>query len=149
MLTIPSEPDWQNEPRDLDVHTAYEHFHGKNLDEAFNLFVDNALLYQEDIVFMPVPCFRYYIHAYMNYLLSNESRGDYNAASCFFIVVESRKEDICSSGDQLKARVCEVLSHIGARQKWYDADICFYDNFAKKSKRYAKKSKRLLDLLND
>lgn len=132
-MTIPSESDWRSEPWGIDTPCAYENFSGKTLDEAFDLFVKNSLYYQEDIMFMPVLCFRYYIHAYIDYLLSDKSEGDSDGASCFFGIIEGRKNDICTSGDQLRDRISEVLHYIGARQEWYSADLDIYGNFMKKS----------------
>ena len=132
-MTIPSESDWRSEPWCIDTPCAYEHFSSKTLDEAFDLFVKYSLYYQEDIMFMPVLCFRYYIHAYIDYLLSDKSEGDSNGASCFFGIIEVRKNDICTSGDQLRDRISEVLHYIGARQEWYSADLDIYGNFMEKS----------------
>ena len=84
-------------------------------------------------MFMPVLCFRYYIHAYINYLLSDKSEGDSDGANCFFGIVEIRKHDICKSGAELRDRVSEVLRHIGAKQEWYDADLHIYGDFRKKA----------------
>ena len=132
-MTIPSESDWRSEPWCIDTPYAYEHFLGKTLDEAFDLFVQYSIYYEEDIMFMPVLCFRYYIHAYMNYLLSDKSKGDCDGASCFFGLIEVRKDDICTSEDKLRNRISEVLQHIGARQEWYDADLDIYGNFSMRS----------------
>jgi hypothetical protein len=59
-MTIPAEVDWRSEPWGIDTPWAYKHFFGKNLAEAFDLFVENAMHYQEDIMFMPLACFKYY-----------------------------------------------------------------------------------------
>ena len=58
-MQIPTELDWQNPYGDLDIKKAKEHFFGKTLEEAEELFVENALYYQEDILFMPSIPFRY------------------------------------------------------------------------------------------
>ena len=89
-MQIPTELDWQNPYGDLDIKKAKEHFFGKTLEEAEELFVENALYYQEDILFMPSIPFRYYVHAYMNYLLDKRSKGDTEAASCFLMVIKCK-----------------------------------------------------------
>ena len=129
-MVIPAEADWRSEPWDLDIPYAYEHFFGKSLVEAFDLFVENALRYQEDIMFMPLACFEYYIHAYMDYLLSDKSAGDSDGANCFFGIVECRSHDICGGGDVLRRRVVEVLDRLRTRQPWYDATPEIYGDFA-------------------
>ena len=135
MMNMPSKSDWRSEPWGIDTPYAYKHFSGKTLDEAFNLFVEHALYYQEDIMFMPVLCFHYYIHAYIDYLLSDKSRGDSDGASGFFGLVECREDDIRTSDGKLQNRICEALKHIGARQEWYDADLDIYGDFKVRSEK--------------
>jgi hypothetical protein len=125
-VTIPTEADWRSEVWCLDIPNAYEHFFGKSLDDAFALFVENALCYQEDIAFMPLPCFRYYIHAYMSYLLSASSAGDSDGASCFFGIVECRLADIKTSTSHLIERVEEVLHRLRDNQDFYEASAAIY-----------------------
>ena len=60
-MSIPTEADWRSERWDLDVAHAYGHFFGKSIAEALDLFAEDALTYQEDILFMPFLCFRYYL----------------------------------------------------------------------------------------
>jgi len=126
---IPSEPDWRSEPWNLDVPQAYEHFFGKSRKEAVELFVDNALLYQEDIMFMPAACFRYYVQAYVDYLMSARSAGDSDAASCFLSIVEVRRDDLRGVNDQLAQRVRDVLARLAASQSWYEAAQAIYGDF--------------------
>jgi hypothetical protein len=131
--TIPTEDDWHSEQRTLDSSHAYAYFRGKDLREAFKLFVHDALCYQEDIMFMPVRCFRFYVHAYMDYLLSEKSKGDSDGANCFFGIVTVRHADIIASGEELRDRVRHVLGYLATRQQWYDADRAAYGDFAKQA----------------
>jgi hypothetical protein len=124
--TIPTEADWRSEPWDLDIPYAYEHFAGKSRSEAVSLFKDNALYYQEDVMFMPTACFPFYAIAYSDYLLSEDSKGDCDGASCFFGLAEVRAAEIRSEG---------VLRHLAARQVWYDADPTIYGDFAKRAEK--------------
>ncbi len=115
-MNIPSETDWRSEPWCIDIPIAYEHFFGKSLDEAFALFVEKSICYQEDVMFMPKACFRFYLYAYMSYLLSPISSGDSDGASCFFELVEFRIDDILSSDPVLGIRVSEVLNRLRDNQ---------------------------------
>jgi hypothetical protein len=129
-MAVPTEADWRSEPWDIDTAYAYENFFGKSLAEAFDLFVENAIRYQEDILFMPLACFEYYVHAYIDYLLSDKSKGDSDGANCFFGLVDNRKTDIRSSVDDLRSRVVEVLTRLRSEQQWYDANPGIYGDFA-------------------
>ena len=122
-MKIPTEADWKYHPGDLDAAWAYKNFRGKTLAEADKLFVENAFYYQEDIMFMPKPCFCFYVQAYINYLFSEHSKGDSDAAHAFFGIVRIRKDDIRSGPQILRRRIRELLLHLGANQSWYEALI--------------------------
>jgi len=132
-MTIPTEDDWKSEPWCLDIQYAYKHFFGKSLVEAFALFVENSLYYEEDVMFMPKVCFRYYLHAYMSYLLSPSSSCDSGGACSFFGLVECRLVDIQSSDSGLVGRVLEVLHRLRENQEFYGADKKIYGSFTKKA----------------
>lgn len=76
----------------LDEQVAVRHFAGKTLAEAEALFQDNALRYQEDLMFMGPVAFRFYVPAYVNYLRSKASSGDPDAVNCFVSLVRHRWE---------------------------------------------------------
>ena len=114
-MQIPTEHDWANPYGDLDVRSAKEHFFGKTVDEAEELFVENALYYQEDIMFMPSIPFQYYVHAYINYLLGEQSKGDTEAASCFLMVVKCKMGIHENNPCTLWSRVKEIIFHVYLR----------------------------------
>ncbi len=126
---IPTEADWRSEPWDLDIPYAYRNFAGKSYEQAVALFQENALCYQEDVMFMPRACFPFYARAYIDYLLSADSQGDADGANCFFSLVESRAADIRLDASLLSA-VEQLLRHLATRQDWYDADASIYESFA-------------------
>ena len=130
---IPSESDWRSEPWCIDTPDAYKHFQGKSRKDAVELFVENALCYQEDIMFMPEVCFRYYIHSYIDYLCSEQSVGCSDAASCFFGIVEVRKDDIVRADSDLWKRILDMLKRLASHQSWYAADTKIYGNFIERT----------------
>jgi hypothetical protein len=58
-LAVPTEEDWRSEFWNIDTPYAYEYFHGKDLQEAFRLFVESSISYEEDVMFMPLRCFQF------------------------------------------------------------------------------------------
>lgn len=129
---IPTEADWRSEPWDLDIPYAYKNFAGKSHEQAVALFQENALCYQEDVMFMPRACFLFYIYAYIDYLLSAASQGDADGANCFFSLVKSRANDIRENPAAV-LMVERVLRHLASRQEWYDADSTIYGDFAERA----------------
>jgi len=128
-MNIPTEADWRSEPWDLDSAYAYDHFFGKDLEEAFDVFVNNVLYYQEDLMFMPLSCFSYYVMAYSDYLLSEASKDDSDGANGFFGLVEIRNNDISQSGDAVIKQIRKTLTRLRDNQFWYDADEEIYGCF--------------------
>ncbi|MEM1221334.1 MAG: hypothetical protein AAGH40_01115 [Verrucomicrobiota bacterium] len=131
-VKIPNEIDWRSEPWDLDIPYAYKHFFGKSIEEGEKLFEENSLYYQEDMMFMPLSCFNFYIHSYISYLLSERSRGDSDGASAFFGLFDARKKDFLSS-QEVRGRTAELMEHMRTRQQYYDASIKIYGRFSKKA----------------
>jgi hypothetical protein len=132
-MNIPTETDWAHHPDDLDAACAKKNFFGKTRDQAVELFVVNALTYQEDIMFMPEPCFCFYVHSYIDYLMSGLSKGDSDGASCFFGIVEVRKDDILRGPSELMTRVAALLRRLAERQAWYEAQPDIYGQFKERS----------------
>jgi len=137
--SIPSEADWRSEPWGIDTPYAYEHFGGKTSAEAFELFKDNAIYYQEDVMFMPEACLPFYAGVYMKYLMSDDSKDDSDGASCFFGVAELRADEIRSSRGLTRSFV-RCLEHLAKHQAYYDAEESIYGSFSER----ADKTLRLL-----
>lgn len=127
---VPTEADWRSEPWNLDTEYAHKRFAGKSLDEAIELFRQNSLTHQEDVMFMPLLCFKFYVHAYIAYLRSRQSRDDADGASCFFGLVKIRREEI-RKDKKLADVVAETLAHLAERQEYYDATRKIYGDFGK------------------
>jgi hypothetical protein len=138
MKKIPTEADWRSVPWCLDIPYAYAHFFGKSLPEAVALFEDNAIYYEEDLVFMPRPCLDYYIDAYIEYLMSERSKADSDGASCFFGLVQMRHDDINTFTSGTVARTKTVLRRLATHQAWYEAVPEIYGDFAKKAEQTLK-----------
>ncbi len=130
---IPSEEDWYSEEWDIDTPGAYERFGKKSLAAAVELFAEHALVYQEDLVFMPVVCFRFYVLAYIEYLMSPRSNEDSDGASCFLKLIEYRHKDLLEGEEKLQRTVGDALLFIGKNQDWYGAPEYIYGDFEAKA----------------
>jgi hypothetical protein len=141
-LPIPTQEDWLGHKRpvdgdpfyqDFDLETAYRNFYGKTHAEAFALFVDNAIHYQEDVFWMPKRCLGFYLLAYVHYMDSELSHGDSDGANCFFGLVEFRSVDIRNGHPEVREAVIRTLRRVGQAQEWYGADPENYGSFAARS----------------
>ena len=102
----------------LDERTACEHFLGKTLDEAEELFQENSLYYQEDLMWMGPIAFRFYVQALLNYIQSDSSIGDSDIINCFADFLEYRLEreaaELRPIAENL-ASVCAYIVHYHAK----------------------------------
>ena len=133
---IPNEQDWANPYDDATIRWAKKHFFGKTVEEAKELFVENSLCYQEAIMFMPSGAFRYYVHAYMNYLLSDQSKDDCDGASCFLGLIKHKMEyDQNDLRGAVWERVTETIEHIRNNSEWFAWTDSIYGNLEEKTTR--------------
>ena len=95
MTSIPSKKDL-NVYDSLDEKSAVENFFGKDLIEAENLFKENFLRYQEDLMWMGCRGFEYYVIAAISYLkytiVENSDEGDLESF-CKMISYKIESED--------------------------------------------------------
>jgi hypothetical protein len=128
-MDVPTEADWRNEPWCLDAAVAYEHFHGKTTAEAVQLFEQNALYYQEDVLFMPSRAFGYYARAYAEYLMSEAAQGDSDGASAFISLLKFKAqwkpEDVRPIWPELRP----LLERLANEQDRFDAIPEIYGDF--------------------
>lgn len=113
-MTIPSRQDI-NVYDSLDERSACEHFLGKTLEQAEALFRENSLCYQEDLMFMGVGAFRFYVQAAISYIRSDSATGDSAIASCLASILEFRLEyetaELRPVADQLASICGYIVEH--------------------------------------
>lgn len=148
MDVVPSEEDWRSEPWDLDTQCAHEHFAGKTREDALLLFEKCALFYQEDLTWMPRACLPFYLNVYIDYLESGTAASDSDAASCFYGLVDVRRETLITFGDPLLNRVITILERLPEKQDWFDADEEIYGSFEKRSLVTLKKLRKAIRKAN-
>ncbi|MBI3416870.1 MAG: hypothetical protein HY043_16390 [Verrucomicrobia bacterium] len=114
-MRLPTATEINPIPYDLDGQHAVRNFLGKCLDEAEALFRESSINYQEDLMFMGAPAFRFYVQAAISYIQSEASTGDADIVSCFASILEHRlefeAEELFPVATQL-ASVCRyILEH--------------------------------------
>lgn len=97
-----------------DERSACERFLGKTLPQAEALFRENALLVQEDLMFMGPRAFCYYVQAAIGYIESDDSSGDADMINCFAGILEHRREQGAGDLSSVAPRLASVCAHIVA-----------------------------------
>ena len=129
--SIPSAADI-NVFNTLDEKHAVKNFLGKNLAQAEAMFRENFLHYQEDLFWMGPKAFCFYVLAAMNYLRSEQSSGDADAANTFRGCVEFQAEQHSGGIAPALPAIRECLRAMLDEIDRYDCDPDIYGDMAKK-----------------
>jgi hypothetical protein len=132
---ISSEADWGNYKDDLDQEYGHRIFFGKNAEETIPLFERNVIERADELHFMPVIPFRYYILAFRNYVMSEEvlkSDMASDAASCFLNLVKLKLREDANSIVPVMSELMPAIEHVAANQALFDADVDIYGDFSEK-----------------
>lgn len=117
-LVQPALPTWSDISihDSLDERCAVEHFYGKGLKQAEELFREDFLYYQEDLMWMGPRAFCYYVNAAIGYLLDGESATEELEIACFCSIVEfqldSHGEEIAPVHGQLSTVIQEIIKRL-------------------------------------
>ena len=118
-MTLPSRQDI-NVYDSLDERSASEHFLGKSLDEAEALFRENWLYFQEDLMFMGIAAFRFYIQAAIRYIQSEAAAGDSSIVSCFAMILEFRLEHEPEGLVPIAEQLASICGYIIEQRERFD-----------------------------
>ena len=131
-MRMPSKSSWGIiEKNNLDAECAFKQFAGKSLKEAEEMFRDNALHYQEDLLAMPAIAFNYYAPVFAKYVLSNNAKGDSDGASSFLhMVIELIQANRSLATEKTEHTLIAAAKIVATRQAFYDADIDIYGDFS-------------------
>lgn len=91
---------------------AVKHFLGKNLGEAEALFRENALYYQEDLMFMGAKAFRFYVSAYVGYIRSEAAERNASAIHGLIALLEYRLDDEPQELTAVAKDLCAACEYI-------------------------------------
>ncbi len=96
---------------DLDGRVACEHFLGKSVDEAVALFRENDIYYQEDLMWMGAPAFRFYWTAAEQYI-RHETGDISDFISHFASTLRFRLEYEADELRPVASQLAELCSYI-------------------------------------
>ena len=131
-MKMPSKSSWGIIGKNnLDAECAFKQFAGKSQKKAEEMFRENALHYQEDLLAMPSIAFNYYAPVFAKYVLSNDARGDSDGASSFLhMVLELIQANRSLGTEETEQTLVAAAKIVATRQAFYDADIDIYGDFS-------------------
>ena len=133
MNEIPQQIHWEHNLYGLDEEGAYRNLFGKSKEEAYELILERTFSYQEDVSYTYGYTFEYYVEPYLDYLLSDDSKEDSDAANCFLGLIEIKLsyniEDLLPHKNYIEI----VLDFVSKEQfSKFDADKNIYGLFREK-----------------
>lgn len=135
-MRIPDKSDWAGYEADLDVRHLHKLFFGKSYIEVEGYFANGrAIERMDELLFAPRRVFQYYVHAFIGYLLSQEAKGDSDAASPFLSLLEAREKRDPGSVAAIYSALSNALEFVASRQDYFDADPNIYGNFSERAMR--------------
>ena len=131
-MKIPNKSEWGTiEKGNLDAEWAFKQFSGKSLEDAEEMFRENALYYQEDLISMPSIAFNCYAPVFAKYILSDHSESDSDGASSFLhMVIELLQANRFLATPETIEILLDAAKIVSNRQEYYDADVDIYGEFS-------------------
>ena len=105
----------------LDEVTARDHFLNKTIEDATEMFRQNGVLYQEDLMWMGPTAFCFYLPAFLNYLRSDSA--DDADLGCLAMFLEYRLENDTTALIPIAPQVVSICRHILDHFGRYAVDV--------------------------
>lgn len=131
-MTIPSKADWGKiDKHDLDARCAFKQFAGKSLSAAEEMFKENALYYQEDLLSMPAVAFNYYAPVFARYIISDDAQSDSDGASSYLhMIIELLHSHRQLASEATLGQLLDAAKIVSTKQDFYEADNAIYGDFS-------------------
>ena len=122
--------EWTGFETDLDVRYARKIFFGKSIAE-FQCFFGGVQSIEraDELLFMPRPAFQYYVFAFADFVLSDQTSADPDSASPFLRLLVSREERDAGSVSDIYEHLASHVEYVASHQSRYDADPSIYGDF--------------------
>jgi len=131
IMKVPTEEEWENYWDDLDTKYAYKVFYGKTNDEVQEEFKCAVLERAEELSYMPIKPFQYYVFGFKQFIESGQfdELDASDVASCFIRLIEDMLIRKPAYVKPILNELLSTLKHVAENQADYDADEEIYDNF--------------------
>jgi hypothetical protein len=128
-MNMPKEIDWGDWSADLDVRSAHATFAGRKYDDVVQEFHDNSIEMADQLRFMPIIPFQYYIFSFKHYIQSDLAKGDSDAASCYLRLIIEKIEKQPAFILPIIDKLYESIKYVATNQYIFDADKDIYGDF--------------------
>ena len=131
---IPDQKDWEGYEADLDVKHLHTLFYGKSNTDVEKYFANGrAIERMDELLFAPRRVFQYYVHAFIGYLMSEEAKGDSDAASPYLSLLEAREKRDPGSVTSIYPELAKSIDFVASHQEYFDATPDIYGSFRERA----------------
>lgn len=134
MKSVPTENEWENYKEDLDAKYAHDLFIGKTNEQMLPEYKDRVLARSEDIYWMPIKPFQYYIFGFRDFVIQQDFGicESSDAASSFLNLVIYKLEEKPEFILSVLPELMKDIEFIANNQELFDADEDIYGSFKDK-----------------
>lgn len=118
----------------LDGQEAVDHFLGKTIDEAKQLFLENDLYYIDDFMWMEKKAFRYYLPAFIDYIKSNNPNISSDTLYRFLSLINYKIEYEIETVIFSKTILLNALAYCLQNYLNFDVNIKIYGDLKSETK---------------
>ena len=136
-MPVPTEAEWGDYQADLDQQYARKLFAGRTNQEMLPHFRRNVIERTDELRWMPVSPFRYYMLGFRDFVMSDDlgELGAADAASCFIGLVLEKLEKQPEYILPIIPQLLPAIRHIATNQTSFEAIESIYGSFQEKLKR--------------
>ena len=109
-----------------DEKKAVDHFLGKSLDDAKNLFSENDLYYADDLRWMGEKAFQYYLPAFIDFIMSDNVNISSDSLNNLVSLLRSKIENEMSTIKACKLFLLESLVYCVQNYSKFEVDTKIY-----------------------
>ena len=136
-MSVPTEAEWGDYEVDLDQKYAHKMFAGRTNQEMLPYFRRNVIERTDELRWMPVAPFRYYMLGFRDFVMAGEFDPTWaaDAASCFLGLVLEKLEKQPGSILAIIPLLLPTVRHIATNQASFGASESIYGSFQEKLRR--------------
>jgi len=140
---IPGPEAWTGFEEDYGGKRLRAFWLGKSLGEMATQFSGGQSIQRADeLLHMPRSAFQFYVFSHAQYLLSDKSVRDSEAASVFLGLLAAREKRDPGSVAQVYEQLLPAISFVAASQPRFDADKSHYGDFGERAAEVARLCRR-------
>lgn len=130
VVQIPGAEEWVGYQDDITARNAHAFWFGKSLEDLQPCFKGGQSIQRgQELLYMPLAAFQFYILAFAQYVMSDAATGDADAASSFLEFLTAREKRDPGSVARIYDRLQPTIEFVAESQTRFSAGHDVYGDF--------------------